>query len=86
MYTYIWCTEPSSHGYNPVASIDDGSCAGTCFDGIQNGDEEGVDCGGTLCDPCPIEYVGSLYYLELTFDRYAEETSWDLTNLNGEII
>jgi len=24
----------------------------TCSDGIQNGDEEGVDCGGTLCEPC----------------------------------
>ncbi len=23
-----------------------------CSDGIQNGDEEGVDCGGTDCDPC----------------------------------
>jgi hypothetical protein len=26
--------------------------AGTCFDGIQNGTETGVDCGGT-CPPCP---------------------------------
>ncbi len=25
-----------------------------CTDGIQNGDEEGVDCGGTNCDPCPV--------------------------------
>jgi hypothetical protein len=25
----------------------------TCDDGIQNGDEEGIDCGGTLCDACP---------------------------------
>ena len=24
----------------------------TCDDGIQNGDEEGVDCGGTACVPC----------------------------------
>ena len=24
----------------------------TCFDGIQNGDETGVDCGGTACAPC----------------------------------
>lgn len=24
----------------------------TCSDGIQNGDETGVDCGGVLCDPC----------------------------------
>lgn len=25
----------------------------TCNDGIQNGDEEGVDCGGSSCDACP---------------------------------
>lgn len=25
----------------------------TCDDGIQNGDEEGVDCGGSSCNPCP---------------------------------
>jgi hypothetical protein len=24
----------------------------SCTDGLQNGDETGVDCGGTLCDPC----------------------------------
>ena len=24
----------------------------SCSDGIKNGDEEGVDCGGTYCDPC----------------------------------
>ncbi len=23
-----------------------------CDDGIQNGDEEGVDCGGSVCPPC----------------------------------
>lgn len=25
----------------------------TCTDGVQNGDEEGVDCGGTTCPACP---------------------------------
>lgn len=25
----------------------------TCTDGIQNGDETDIDCGGTTCDPCP---------------------------------
>jgi len=27
----------------------------TCEDGIQNGDEEGVDCGGSFCPPCDEE-------------------------------
>lgn len=29
----------------------------TCTDGIQNGDEEGVDCGGS-CEPCELEPEG----------------------------
>ncbi|MDC8002423.1 M43 family zinc metalloprotease [Aureisphaera galaxeae] len=28
--------------------------APTCDDGIQNGDETGVDCGGSSCAPCPV--------------------------------
>ncbi|MDC1265571.1 T9SS type A sorting domain-containing protein [Flavobacteriaceae bacterium] len=27
--------------------------AATCDDGIQNGDETGIDCGGPACDACP---------------------------------
>jgi len=27
----------------------------TCDDSVQNGDEEGIDCGGTFCDACPTE-------------------------------
>jgi gliding motility-associated-like protein len=42
---------------NPVAnngSINGDGCgvAPTCDDGIQNGDEEGIDCGGSNCAPC----------------------------------
>ena len=29
-----------------------GDCSDTCTDGTKNGDEEDVDCGGSLCDPC----------------------------------
>lgn len=25
----------------------------TCTDGLKNGDETGIDCGGSTCDPCP---------------------------------
>ena len=32
--------------------LQEGSGGPTCDDGIQNGDEEGVDCGGSSCDPC----------------------------------
>jgi hypothetical protein len=27
----------------------------TCEDGEMNGGEEGVDCGGDLCDACPVD-------------------------------
>lgn len=27
----------------------------TCDDNVENGDEEGVDCGGVDCDPCPTD-------------------------------
>ncbi len=33
----------------------------TCSDGIQNGDEEGVDCGGTYCPPCSQCLTGAKY-------------------------
>lgn len=35
----------------------DGACVPNCYDGVQNGDEEGVDCGGS-CLPC---YVYSVF-------------------------
>ena len=36
-----------------------GSTEPTCDDGIQNGDETGVDCGGS-CEPCQTSCVGSV--------------------------
>ncbi|MEM7575512.1 MAG: M12 family metallo-peptidase, partial [Bacteroidota bacterium] len=47
------CMDPEAHNYDPTANNDDGSCE-TCSDGIQNGDETGIDCGGSLCGPCLI--------------------------------
>jgi len=38
-----------------IESCDDGSGGNpTCDDGLQNGDEEGIDCGGTNCPPCEV--------------------------------
>lgn len=49
------CTDQTAHNYNPLAEIDDGSCE-TCSDGIQNGDETGIDCGGSNsnCASCSV--------------------------------
>lgn len=80
------CTDPSAHNYDPSATVDDGSCE-TCDDGVQNGDETGVDCGGALCDACPTggEILGS--YFETGWDgwqdggsdcyRYSGQRSWE---------
>ena len=49
--------------------IQDGTGGPTCDDGIQNGDEEGIDCGGSFCDPCS---TGSVVLTQGFF-----ETGWD---------
>lgn len=52
----LGCTDPYAHNHDPEAASDDGSCL-TCTDGIQNGDETDVDCGGNLCNPCPCSTI-----------------------------
>jgi len=56
----------------------------TCDDGIQNGQETGVDCGGPDCQPCEMACTDAT--ISITFDDYAEETSWQLTNASGVVI
>jgi len=80
------CVQADNHGYNPLATTDDGSCAGTCSDGILNGDEVEIDCGGELCNDCPIDCDGTIFYLDLVVDRYGEETTWDIQDENGNIV
>jgi len=46
------CTDATASNYDAEAEEDDASCIyGTCTDGIQNGTETGIDCGGS-CDAC----------------------------------
>ncbi|MEM8525362.1 MAG: M43 family zinc metalloprotease [Bacteroidota bacterium] len=59
--TYEWrvrsnCDDGNSD-YSEIATFVAGDTGGepTCDDGIQNGDEEGVDCGGSVCPPCMME-------------------------------
>lgn len=64
--------DPLPSGVPPSATVRDAcmlDCGGcidvpTCFDGFQNGDEEGIDCGGPCrpcapCDPLPLKALGS---------------------------
>lgn len=61
------------------------SCAApTCDDGIMNGDETGIDCGGTDCTPCPC--YNSPLTLQITFDQYPQETSWDIRNSSNAVL
>ena len=59
-----------------------GTAAPTCNDGIQNGNETGVDCGGSCsaCGSC-ISIV-----LEIRTDQYPSEISWNIKNPAGAIV
>ena len=40
----------------------------TCSDGIQNQDETGIDCGGTICEACPVPITSLNIDFEATTD------------------
>lgn len=65
-----------AHNYAPSSSYADNSCM-TCHDSMQNGDEMGVDCGGSKCDKCPEPLPISPITLILC-------TDFDEENLGGE--
>ncbi len=50
---FVQCADDDDNG-NVIEQV-------TCNDGIQNGDEEGIDCGGTACEPCigTIDFSGT---------------------------
>lgn|GEM_PF-2398641 len=52
----------------------------TCDDGIENGDELGVDCGGLSCPPCPCDYNRNPLTIILNFDDYPTETTWRIVD------
>jgi hypothetical protein len=55
----------------------------TCNDGIQNGNETGVDCGGPNCAPCA---ACTNVAVTITLDNYPGETSWTITNAGGSVV
>ncbi|PWJ38589.1 fibronectin type III domain-containing protein [Sediminitomix flava] len=56
--TYVFTVSASdaagneSNISNSLIVITSTSTIDTCTDGIQNGDETGIDCGGSTCQPC----------------------------------
>ncbi|MFT7119952.1 MAG: subtilisin family serine protease/chitodextrinase [Neolewinella sp.] len=70
-----------------IQALNGGGGGPTCTDGIQNGQETGVDCGGPDCTACPpTSCNGTETTLTITFDNYPEETSWTLTNDAGAVV
>ena len=61
----------------------DGAPATTpsCFDGIQNGDETGVDCGGSVCTSC--NCTNNEVIVEILLDNNPAETTWTITEPNN---
>jgi hypothetical protein len=55
----------------------------TCTDGIQNGLETGVDCGGPDCPACP---PCTDVTVSINLDNYPQETSWQITNSSGTVV
>ena len=55
----------------------------TCNDGIQNGNETGIDCGGPDCPPCSSNCNDTEVTLTIVLDNYPEETTWEITNAGG---
>jgi len=58
----------------------------TCTDGVQNGQETGVDCGGPTCPSCPTGCNGTEVTLSITLDNYPEETSWQIAIDGGGVV
>jgi hypothetical protein len=58
----------------------------TCTDGIQNGDEEGIDCGGSSCAPCQTGCSENDVNVSITLDNYPGETSWLITDSSGATV
>ncbi len=69
--TNATCTQPCEGG------------GPTCTDGIQNGNETGVDCGGPDCPACPTGCEDTEANLTIILDNYPGETTWTLKNASG---
>lgn len=71
---------------NPVLADCSSIPPPTCSDGIQNGDETGIDCGGSNCSPCTSSCNGTEVTLVFVLDDYSYETSWEIANSTGTIV
>ena len=71
-------------------NIDNASClvaceSHTCGDGIQNGQETGIDCGGPDCPSC-LSCDDNTLIVSLKLDDYSTETSWKILDEEGSVM
>ncbi len=87
-FTQGFGSQPQAVILNTVANATClSACSGpTCSDGVQNGDETGVDCGGSTCPPCNSGCNDNDVNVNFVFDNYPEETSWNITNAGGSVV
>lgn len=55
----------------------------SCTDGIQNGDEQGIDCGGSNCPPC---IACTDHTLTIVLDQGPQQTTWTLSDAFGIVL
>ncbi|WP_109097026.1 M43 family zinc metalloprotease [Aquimarina sp. AU58] len=58
-----------------TVSIEGTTSTPTCTDGIQNGDETGVDCGGSSCPPC--NNTDGIVYVDIEDLTVTSSNSWE---------
>lgn len=56
----------------------------TCSDGVQNGDETGVDCGGSVCPACPTVCNDNELTLTIVLANYPEDELASNIRCNGK--
>ncbi|WP_233450951.1 reprolysin-like metallopeptidase [Hanstruepera ponticola] len=74
-YTFYVIANDAASNSSPASNttIVTTLAAPTCNDGIQNGDETGVDCGGSSCVPCQVsDVVLNEGYFETGWDGWAD--------------
>ncbi len=87
---YAYNTTPSGSIKAGQKDLDTTTPSPTCSDNIQNGDETGVDCGGTSCTPCQTSTAycdasnagTGLNITNVTFGDINNTTSGDNTYVN----
>jgi hypothetical protein len=67
-------TNSTSRTYTATAS---------CSDGVKNGNETEVDCGGS-CTACQTQCINGT--VTLVTDRYPNETSWSIRTASGTVV